>query len=281
MLAVCRLFAHNQRMPRGVVAPPRHPNHNARSRCVMAEVTVFYEGPVVTRRDAMALGLKRYFTGRACIHGHVAERTVAQRSCLICRRSHWRGWYRRNPRPTPSKNTATIISVEYEGPIVSRAEANMIGDKFFFTGIPCTLGHIAQRYTSGADCVVCTRRRAADRYSKDPDKIRATGRIWRITNPEKTRVNKRVSQARRRARKIEAGGNITSDQITQLLALQNYKCPICGRKLGKRFELDHIFPLSKRGRHDIQNAQLTHTACNRRKAAKDPFEFAHELGRLL
>ena len=36
---------------------------------------------LITRADAKALGLKRYFTGKPCKHGHVAERTM-NRICV-------------------------------------------------------------------------------------------------------------------------------------------------------------------------------------------------------
>lgn len=38
-----------------------------------------------TRRDAIALGLTRYFTGKPCKHGHLCERGVSE-GCIVCRR---------------------------------------------------------------------------------------------------------------------------------------------------------------------------------------------------
>ena len=38
----------------------------------------------ITLKDAKAAGLKRYFTGTPCKNGHVAERSVSNRSCLKC-----------------------------------------------------------------------------------------------------------------------------------------------------------------------------------------------------
>jgi len=39
---------------------------------------------IITRKEARARGLKRYFTGKLCKHGHVAERLVSVRNCLEC-----------------------------------------------------------------------------------------------------------------------------------------------------------------------------------------------------
>jgi hypothetical protein len=41
---------------------------------------------VISREEARAEGLTRYFTGKPCKHGHVAERHVASCGCMVCRR---------------------------------------------------------------------------------------------------------------------------------------------------------------------------------------------------
>ncbi len=40
----------------------------------------------VTRQHAIGRGLKRYFTGLACLRGHVAERYVLNGGCVECMR---------------------------------------------------------------------------------------------------------------------------------------------------------------------------------------------------
>lgn len=40
--------------------------------------------PIITRDEALALGLGRYFTGEPCKHGHVAERYTKRRQCVEC-----------------------------------------------------------------------------------------------------------------------------------------------------------------------------------------------------
>ena len=39
---------------------------------------------IITRVEAKALGLKRYFTGKPCRRGHVAEREVVNKCCREC-----------------------------------------------------------------------------------------------------------------------------------------------------------------------------------------------------
>jgi hypothetical protein len=51
---------------------------------------------IITRSEARALGLKRYFTGKPCKHGHVAERNVSG-NCTECLRENCFKWRARNP----------------------------------------------------------------------------------------------------------------------------------------------------------------------------------------
>lgn len=46
---------------------------------------------IITRKQAIERGLKRYFTGKSCKRGHVAERRVVSCECLEC---EW-GWRHR------------------------------------------------------------------------------------------------------------------------------------------------------------------------------------------
>jgi hypothetical protein len=45
--------------------------------------------------------------------------------------------------------------------ITSRKSARAAGRPFYFTGKPCKHGHVVERYAHNAECVVCSRLRAA------------------------------------------------------------------------------------------------------------------------
>jgi hypothetical protein len=49
---------------------------------------------IITRAEAKALGLKRYFTGKPCKRGHVCERKADDGCCLECARKLSREWQR-------------------------------------------------------------------------------------------------------------------------------------------------------------------------------------------
>lgn len=40
---------------------------------------------IITRDEAIQLGLRRYFTGNPCVHGHMSERVVSTRVCAECK----------------------------------------------------------------------------------------------------------------------------------------------------------------------------------------------------
>lgn len=39
---------------------------------------------IIDRKMAIAMGLKRFFTGKPCKNGHVAERFVSGSHCIVC-----------------------------------------------------------------------------------------------------------------------------------------------------------------------------------------------------
>jgi len=48
---------------------------------------------IISRKDAIALGLKRYFTGEPCKLGHVAEKRVRGCECCECVKLRWRKYH--------------------------------------------------------------------------------------------------------------------------------------------------------------------------------------------
>ena len=43
---------------------------------------------IISRKEAQAQGLKRYFTGKPCKRGHVAERKASSGTCVECNRQY-------------------------------------------------------------------------------------------------------------------------------------------------------------------------------------------------
>lgn len=49
---------------------------------------------VISRQEAKALGLKRYFTNQPCKNGHIAERSTSNSTCLICQNENAKKAYK-------------------------------------------------------------------------------------------------------------------------------------------------------------------------------------------
>lgn len=189
--------------------------------------------------------------------------------------------------------------------VISRNQAIILGLKRYFSNEPCAHGHIAERMVSNCGCIKCIRI-SADKYAKKyPQKYRRKRRLyekaWYARNPEKRkRRNKlknlrqkkknpqkfkdrnRISNSNRRARKRCNGGSHTLSDIKMLLDKQKNKCAFCFVRFEKTgYHIDHFVAIVNGGTNDITNIQLLCPSCNISKAAKDPFVFANENGRLL
>jgi hypothetical protein len=47
---------------------------------------------IIARKEALAKGLKRFFTGKPCKRGHVVERRVDTGDCVECANQRSRKW---------------------------------------------------------------------------------------------------------------------------------------------------------------------------------------------
>jgi 5-methylcytosine-specific restriction endonuclease McrA len=67
-------------------------------------LTPDHSGPIVSREEAREKGLKRFFTGRPCVRGHIAERTTCDRHCVECRRQAEKNKYDKDPDKYTAKS---------------------------------------------------------------------------------------------------------------------------------------------------------------------------------
>lgn len=44
---------------------------------------------LITRAEALAQGLNRYFTGKPCKRGHVSQRTIGASNCIACHKERY------------------------------------------------------------------------------------------------------------------------------------------------------------------------------------------------
>ena len=158
---------------------------------------------IITRKEAKAAGLQRYFTGKPCKRGHVSERLTAGGTCQECLdRRYW------GDRERPQKHSVPAHLQQY---LVTKNEARAAGLTTYFTGQPCPRGHIAARWTSSASCVICERERKGPGFCCNKmAPVRATEeyraehqRKYRAANAEKIRARVRVYQIDNKERVME------------------------------------------------------------------------------
>ena len=110
-------------------------------------------------------------------------------------------------------------------------------------------------------------------YNKDyrqlPDfKEKNKSYQWKYAHTERGRIVINLKTARRKARSRLLINDITPDQVIQILESQSRKCAVCNKSFTdkRRFELDHIIPVSKSKPGDpgltFGNVQLLCRTCN-------------------
>lgn len=267
--------------------------------------------PIVTRAEAIAAGLTRYFLGveRPCLHGHIAERFTSSTQCRECARikSQKMYWEDREGRAAAMalyrKNNAAKIKERKKA--YYKANNDKEKSKAYYEASKGR--HTEKRKEYRAANREAIRLKAREKYKENAEKNReisaerrktkraeiaaynkqwrldnieterAIKRAWRKANPEKNRA----IHAARRAVKIAAEGRHTGDDLKAIFAAQKGKCAYCRASVKAGYQVDHIVALSKGGSNWPSNLQLTCGSCNSRKHNKDPVDFARELGRLV
>jgi len=120
------------------------------------------------------------------------------------------------------------------------------------------------------------------------EKIAKQQKEWRLKNKDKIskyikgylqtehgkKVFKRIKQKRRALKYTTADNTITEKSLQELIKLQNNKCYKCKKELDfkskNQVHLDHHIPISKGGKHSMENVVYLCKTCNLIKAAKIP-----------
>lgn len=234
-----------------------------------------------TCAEAKTAGVKRYFTGNPCKHGHVTERITSSRACVECNRIKVQKSYAANPEKARERSRARYAENPETARERSRARRAANLEK--------VRGQRRARYAANPEAERARSRawRAANLERKrerscawnaaNPEAARKRARAWYAANPDAAAANSR----NRRARKRSAEGMHTKADIARIAAAQKHRCAFCRTSIRKESHVDHIVALSKGGTNWPSNLQILCPPCNMRKYAKDPIDFAREAGRLL
>lgn len=187
------------------------------------------------REQAKQKGLTRYFTGKPCPRGHVAERMVSTRACVACIGEKKRAWSDANPDKVNAQKRG------WRGRNLEHARAlNLANQKLH------------------RDSANERNKRYRGRHG---DKVRAATSKWMATNPDKVAAK----GARYRASKLLQTPAWADHEAIGIV----YRAAEVIRASGFDVHVDHIIPLQgrrARGLHVHTNLRIIEANANRIKA---------------
>lgn len=190
--------------------------------------------PVISRADARAAGLKRFYLGTPCPHGHVDERKVVNGACLACHRERFAQSYRADPEAR--RQYLTQWRAENKGRIKGYYDANAEAE----------------------------RQRQRQRHAANPDLAGARMRRWREEKPDLAKTAWAKARAARVRRFVSWADQA---EIAKFYA----SAARLTEETGIPHQVDHVIPLCGKlvsGLHVHNNLQVITAKENAKKGNK-------------
>ncbi len=255
----------------------------------MTQISIHYTGDIVTKKEAIELSLTRYFTGKPCKNGHIAQRQTKKSTCCECSKIKTREFELKNKGNR--KKEKQDYYKNNKDKILKRCKKNQNKNKEKIRNYTKLRYSNNREYVLGIGKKYREKKKVLDPlfskknrekslvyYHENKEKCRDKSKKYFKENPLKNTQYK----ANRRGRVIGNGGSSTAKQAKDLLEKQKYKCVNCKCCLKNNIKhFDHIIPVKLGGTSDINNMQWLCAKCNTSKHAKHPIDWARENGRLL
>jgi HrpA-like RNA helicase len=184
---------------------------------------------VISRAQAKEQGIKRYYTGKPCKHGHVAERQVSNHTCIAC--------------------------LEEEGVrLASNARAKKWREENKERDAE---NHAA--YAAKTKYWLCKARK--DWILENYERVKKSKSIWAKNNPEKIRSKSRARQAGKIKATPQWSDRYRCDAVYAEAARLE-------AQTGQKYHVDHIVPLNSKivcGLHVPENLRAIPAIENIRK----------------
>lgn len=230
------------------------------------------------RQEAIAAGRRRYFTGKPCPCGHLAERSVDNCQCVKCQadiRAKNRERQRAYAREHYRANKEIYLKKAKEWGHQNPAQRKKIRDAWVLDNpewVEKNKGAWARANPARAN-------ENARRWQRaNPDKVRIICRRWAQSHPETVKARNLVAMSRA-TNGPSKDGILTGNDVKTIILRQKGRCASCGEKA--KLEMDHIMPLALGGGPHRHNFQGLCKPCNVRKHAKHPIDFNQSRGLLL
>lgn len=227
---------------------------------------------IISRDEARSTGVTRFFTGEPCPRAHLAQRLTSNGLCVECARLHKNKDRAKNiERERARRRTYAKANPERARKWRATTEARHGKRKQIRKPRPYSPLAPEKRLQYQRKW----KAKAGPEWRKKEIRRRA---LRDKLNPE----GRRARDRNRSARKRNAAGSHTADDVLRLFELQCGKCATCRRKVSFAAKhVDHVKPLARGGENGRHNLQILCASCNLRKNAKDPIDWARENGMLL
>ncbi len=114
------------------------------------------DGTAPTRGTAIMHDLPKFFTGKFCRRGHIAQRYTSTGACVVCVAE-------RGAKGAGKKAEAEELLAQGQ---LSKASAINLGSAFYCTGETLDCGHMGQQLVVNDKCRMCLHRERAEEHAK-------------------------------------------------------------------------------------------------------------------
>ena len=211
---------------------------------------------IISRKEAKAQGLTRYFTGKPCKNGNLAERGVVSPQCLCrdCRderNGRSQAWRAENPeKQAQSTRNWQLNNWEAQQTVWRRAEK-------------------AKQERDKQDPEYKAKRRAQGRkHTLDSHRRR-----YGVDTAYTERVKANAAHQKVKRRRLKGLVVLTPAEELQVKAIYHLRYTLT-RETGVEYHVDHRIPLKHGGLHHPDNLWVITAEENMRKGARLPKELA-------
>lgn len=179
---------------------------------------------VVTRKEAKALGLKRYFNGVPCPKGHLAERTFKKSTCVECSNTYYR-----------DNRDRVLVARRINSSKIEFKEKKKAADKVYYEANKEKVNEKKKEYKQRRKEFFTEHNKKY--YETNKDKIKVRSKIYY----EEKKIDYFIRASQRRACKRRA--SVFHDIHKEEIKLIYKKCAYVSEVTGILHSVDHIVPL--------------------------------------